>query len=250
MNKKVLLLFTTLVLLGPVAIAVAKGGNSIIFQSVGKGQGLVIWGASQIPNHVYDDPPQYATTLDDGFTKFVGKGLLEESILPLEGEVWGLRDIVSFPSFPSMTAEWTQDGVKHQLKVKFGITETTQGEYGKMLSGWGRPSGSVFTVVETVIIGLNVEKYDSVNPDSLYDVLDPQFATMTFQGTFDGQAFSGKANVMSWSVDEYKEDLMQVNLWASDGTYATIGWLPWDITYPFVGLVPAARTIEVNFRLP
>jgi hypothetical protein len=73
---------------------------------------------------------------------------------------------------------------------------------------------------------------------------------MTFKGTIDGQEIGGKANVMLWSVAEFNDRLIQVNLSMNDGTYATFGWLPWDTTsFPSVGFVPAATALQVHFKL-
>jgi hypothetical protein len=220
---------------------VGKKPKHMVFQGIANGQGGIVWGLGSIPQYYWGEI-EYIEVFDKGSFSIAGMGMLANLETSFGAdEAWKLQNI---KVLPIVKVRWSHDGETHNLQVKLKITEETDCIYLKYeKTPWGRPEGVVQTALEAMIIGLNLEK------ETTEEMLDTQYATMTFKGTLDGQEIEGKATVEMWHVDEYNDNMIWVNLWINnavyDDLYVLFTWFPWNSLLTDI-TVPAATVLKVQ----
>ena len=209
-------------------IPVQAKPSRMTFLGIAYGQGLMLWEGGFGLGYTWDSEgtlnweqelPESTIVFDTGFFITAGKGLLKEPRFegpPMGLETWELKNV---KSLSLMSVNWA-DTLEHELQVTFQITHETLCIYNKGL----------MQELMTEILWVGMARENPLPPeDPNFNPLDPKFATMTFEGTHDGERIEGNANVIFF-YNEQNEGNIFVNLWIDEETYAGFFWTSqiWD----------------------
>ena len=190
------------------AESVDNQGLSIAFNAKAKGPGAVIWGIAGIPavyppSLVYGEYDYHAVLTK---SKFDLKGKLTEVTYDNRSaieEVWWFRDA---KGNGKLHAKWDD----HEFKIKIAMDSDAFGGY------------RIYDRYPHLVAGIN----EYAGSDTL-ELFDPQLASITFKGKYDGDKISGRLNTLLGDMG------FIVNLWIEGlNAYLCFLWLEEGDSFP------------------
>jgi len=145
----------------------------IIFHSIAKGQGIILWGQSAFPTeeggtYTYGEL-EYQANLTRSIFVLTG---FSRDISGDDSSVLWLRNI---KASGVIAAKWANNDEHHKLIIKLKSGLETEGALIRE------------EAQRTLLVGLDID----IGTGNLEKLFNPKYATMTFKGTFDGEKITG-----------------------------------------------------------
>lgn len=247
------LLISTLILSVFIAPITADEPGLSYFRGNAVRQCGLIWGqgsyayAGPFP---YDQTPLYVAVFQ-GFCRVEGAcllgedGALDPDYLPqVPDPGWEqVRELMEIEGSAFLKGQWTDNnGEKHKISLTFEIEDQTNGIF---TSAWvSSPLDPTPKYMETIWLGINLVYENPLPPyieGPLGERWDPMYATISFEGTHNGEEIEGKAIFLLFHFpDNPDQEMFVVNLWVENyNVYIGLGWsegspfAPGELNYHF-----------------